>query len=742
MHFKVTLLLHFSFSLLDVVHGFGTVNSGIPIFNQNREHEKITRAALACKTGDKKSDGNCFESRSIDQLAGSTLRFGAVGNPDNLFKEGGTDPSDAHLDNADFLAGEYPRDRTQQSLILQRGVNYLHRRFTEGISRAGLMLDPKGFISKDAAKLGLAGCSWKDTPTDDIAKCRTLLQFGRFLHGAQDFYSHSNWGDRAPRPYSAVNPPGLNRQGPAPLLDLRSRNTIDVPYDLSTGCFDEDDVIDWTEADFNDRTPGIGVCANRITHNTINKDKGTIDPNTGAATLPETDRGKLYNGYNFAHAVALAIKDTQYQWRYLRSALQDELNYGPTRGNRIICALTRDEPDDCQGRKIALVIDSSGSNLETDPSNLRIAAAKEFNKNLITSAAAGAEGKPDLVTVIDFDTSARVVYPLGDPASATFDGIDSSGGTNIASGVSAAIDEITSNTVYPTFWHSGIVLLTDGQDFNRLALLAQIARALTNGIRFSQGFLSPPLSPVPGRRSIRTGSGVQRRQGTSTPADLELITAILRTGGVYSVINSAEAQANFIDLVSQKGATAIDDNTGSTALKKGLSIASLITSSETPKYFTYTAQPGEAINITITSLSAVGLNAILHDILQNNDVRDGSVVAGGHASISFSATDLTKLELVVSPMNETANGTEGVFTVELSSLLPLNGTNTTLPNANGTYLHNGTYPSGVVYSLSGAAYPTRSNTLESYYVPKPSGYGGDGHGEGGGAAYNSSTSTK
>lgn len=117
------------------------------------------------------------------------------------------------------------------------------------------------------------------------------------------------------------------------------------------------------------------------------------------------------------------------------------------------------------GRKIGIVIDSSGSMVDTDPNNLRIVAGEAIASSLITKAAAGSNGHPDLVTVIDFDDSVRVVYPLGDPASVSFAGIDSEGGTYIALGVQTAIDQITQNVGDVVAHISGIVVFTDGQDF-------------------------------------------------------------------------------------------------------------------------------------------------------------------------------------------------------------------------------------------------------------------------------------
>ena len=50
----------------------------------------------------------------------------------------------------------------------------------------------------------------------------TFEGLGRVLHGAQDFYAHSNWADTPDptRPVGVDNPPGLNLPGPSPVLDL------------------------------------------------------------------------------------------------------------------------------------------------------------------------------------------------------------------------------------------------------------------------------------------------------------------------------------------------------------------------------------------------------------------------------------------------------------------------------------------------------------------------------------------
>ncbi|MET8151669.1 CinY protein [Actinoplanes sp. NPDC049668] len=291
--------------------GFGTIDGG----GQRREHERITRAAVACPAGTG-SDGDCFEPRSVAQLAGHGNRFGAVGAPDR------TEVSvpAAHCDDADFLAGDYPRTRDQATAVLRACVDHLRRRFREAVGAAAGLLDGEGRLAPAAVDLG-TDCVL-DSAAEQRAKCRSLESFGRALHGAQDFYAHSNWADTADpaRPTGPDNPPGLNLPAPSPLLDLRGGGARAVPRDLTTGCF--------------------GVCERRVTHATLNKDNGLVDPGSGAATDPTTPRGRV--GDNFAKAVTGAVVETRHQWQELQVALADE--YGAEKAALMACALTHDDP--------------------------------------------------------------------------------------------------------------------------------------------------------------------------------------------------------------------------------------------------------------------------------------------------------------------------------------------------------------------------------------------------------------
>ncbi|MCA6092854.1 CinY protein [Streptomyces sp. SCA3-4] len=303
---------------------FGTINS----LGQRAEHERITRAALACAAGTA-SDGSCFEARSIDQVAGHTGTFGAVGSPDSdeIFTP------EAHCDDADYLtASGYPRTRQQASDQLIACISKLQGRFSQGVAAGSGTLNGDGTVSPGNSDLS-TDCTFTGG-VPGRGKCNAIEGFGRALHGVQDFYSHSNWADKAD-PNQAVgvnNPPGLNMSGPAPLLSLKSGRppaASSVPAQLSTGCFS---LNPWG-------------CSGRVTHTTLNKDTGLIDPATGATSDPTTNRGRIPG--NFDRAVKGAIADTRRQWADFRSALNER--YGAERGQRIACVLTHDNPvRDCR----------------------------------------------------------------------------------------------------------------------------------------------------------------------------------------------------------------------------------------------------------------------------------------------------------------------------------------------------------------------------------------------------------
>jgi Mg-chelatase subunit ChlD len=121
-------------------------------------------------------------------------------------------------------------------------------------------------------------------------------------------------------------------------------------------------------------------------------------------------------------------------------------------------------------RKIALVIDSSGSMETSDPYQYRLAAGKMAIDWLISTSEVTSSQKQDEVTVINFDDQAYLDYPLGDPgaAASALDGIGADGGTYIAGGVEMAIAQLTANGTGDTSGGTGMLVFTDGQVWFRV----------------------------------------------------------------------------------------------------------------------------------------------------------------------------------------------------------------------------------------------------------------------------------
>lgn len=304
------------------------------------EHEKVTRAGLACKEG-QKSDGSCFEPASMTQLAGRRGLFGGVGRPDLPAalawpNETEINNPDAHCDEADYISPEdnggktYPRTRQQASEQLVRCLSHLRGRFHGAAESAVALFEPNtATISRPQAR---TGCNDFASPgRQRTAKCRFIDLFGRVLHGTEDFYSHSNWADQPhpDKPVSAANPPGLKREDVFPLMNFRLPLAPwqDVPEKLATGCFPSD------ECNAQGRT---------IRHDEeLSKDRAIIDPVTGKVTLDNpTPRGAILD--NEQRAVDGAIKEIRRQWAEMRAELK--ARYGDERGEAVICVMTHDTP--------------------------------------------------------------------------------------------------------------------------------------------------------------------------------------------------------------------------------------------------------------------------------------------------------------------------------------------------------------------------------------------------------------
>ncbi len=314
----------------DPALAFGTIR----LAGQHAEHEQITRRALRC-------DGvarvePCFEAETLDELAGRAMSFGAVGAPDNP-TVGLLTVAEAHCDGGDFFdVPGYPQTREAAQRRLEACRTWMKEHLDSAIAAAGSLVSAKGEISRWQASL-TPDCVYAGRIAGR-AKCNVLQNFGIMLHASQDFYSHTNWTDAAPPGTpTAENPPGLDHDGPAPWLDLRKMPAA-FPEGLISGCFESASI----PSEDRGCNYGLDNKLHRVKHAVLNKDKGVIGERIEPGTTP---RG-AENG-NFARAVEAATKDTQDKWATLREGLVKR--YGSARGDKMICALTHDDPvSDCK----------------------------------------------------------------------------------------------------------------------------------------------------------------------------------------------------------------------------------------------------------------------------------------------------------------------------------------------------------------------------------------------------------
>lgn len=281
-----------------------------------------------------------------------------------------------------------------------------------------------------------------------------------------------------------------------------------------------------------------------------------------------------------------------------------ELESGPYLSNPIELMINNVD------RTLIVVVDSSGSNTTTDPSNLRVRAARETLRSLNSVVEAMQDNTvPDLAGAIDFDTQATILSELDDPDAvlSRLSSIDSSGGTDIAAGIHAAVGVLdnlnTGGLLGVLADKSAIVVFTDGENgAGPIPVIQAIVSASARGIRVHLGFLNPIVSgrrgPVP---SDMPPGYVVPTPGTldsGPPSTIE--EAVLASGGTYAVIGSAESQVAFVTQMEQRGFTNSDKGDAG-----GQSVVGLTTTFEilndalASRSFRFLGRSGEEVTLRV-----------------------------------------------------------------------------------------------------------------------------------------------
>lgn len=323
---------------------FGTLTT----LGQHAEHEKITRV-LSCFAVD--AERRCLQPLTLDQLAGRDGSLGAVGAPDHPYEILGN--GDAHCDDGDYLPGApYPAARAKAAHdAIAACVRLFGQHLDEALAAAGDLASDSEIHYREAQLNSDCQFPKQAAGSGQRAKCRVLNGLGRALHAAEDFWSHSNWGDergpgdgfRSLGVFDVGNPPGLLNVEVASFMRypldpaaLPTQEMMEAGTHVISGCDDSAEPV----FDAILGPTATSHCGPRVSHSHLNKDKGEIDWRTGAATSPSTSRGKIEN--NFQRAVTGARLQARAVWNDFRIAA--EQRYGADRAGLIMHALTRDTP--------------------------------------------------------------------------------------------------------------------------------------------------------------------------------------------------------------------------------------------------------------------------------------------------------------------------------------------------------------------------------------------------------------
>lgn len=279
-------------------------------------------------------------------------------------------------------------------------------------------------------------------------------------------------------------------------------------------------------------------------------------------------------------------------------------------------------------RAMVAVVDSSGSNTSTDPTNQRVVASKESVRRLVSLADAKADPKkvPDIAAAVDFDSSVTILSGFADPDTVlpTLDRIDSSGGTSIDGGINAGVGLLDAINTGPGLLgafrdRSALLLFTDGENNSGQGpVIAAIVAATLKGYRVHYGFLSPLVSPFSVAEGVDAPFTRAITPKDTTPTTIE--QAVLQSGGVFARIGDAQSQVAFIEQVFARGLTNIDgDNTSGGLLIGQANTADQLTAEFDMKSYTFSGQANENVTVRVETIN-FRPNVTVFD-------RDGNILA-------------------------------------------------------------------------------------------------------------------
>ena len=235
---------------------------------------------------------------------------------------------------------------------------------------------------------------------------------------------------------------------------------------------------------------------------------------------------------------------------------------GPYYGNAEVFSV------ELRNKLAVIAVDSSGSNQWTDPGYLRIGAAQKMlekmgrrNADIAAGTAANKAELPTMVAALDFDGYTHILSPLAPAqdlaARRIFNAVDSWGGTDVAAAINQAAGLLNPTGVrgprrpFPNT--SKTYVLTDMDNNAGMApVVVAIRESGAQGIPVNLGHLMPLLNTTLASGQLHGEPFMPRK--LAEPMD-PVVEALLASGGSYAVIENAQAQDAWTDLMDELNST-------------------------------------------------------------------------------------------------------------------------------------------------------------------------------------------
>jgi hypothetical protein len=192
--------------------------------------------------------------------------------------------------------------------------------------------------------------------------------------------------------------------------------------------------------------------------------------------------------------------------------------------------------------------------------------------------------------------------------------------------IATALTDLLRNTTGLPTNKTSIVALTSIRNLHFGDQIAHIWRAGDEKIRMHLGLL-PSSEPV-----IGPLEGAEAALGKAKEEDL--ITAVLRTGGTYSVLHNQHSISSFLDHVISRGLTQYDNaRDTATLLLPGLSISDYVTPESEPRRFHFDTHAMDNVVIAVAPISSrLSLHVRIRHVRRNAVVKELDIGLGGNAT--------------------------------------------------------------------------------------------------------------